>query len=59
VLAQRQRDFRLGLAGAEMQVIEIIGDRLVEWRQFRVDEKVMVSGIVQVFGRRSDGLSTR
>ena len=28
VLAERQRDLRFGLAGAEMQVVEVVGDRL-------------------------------
>ena len=41
VLAERQRDLRFGLAGAEMQVAEVVGDRLVHRRQLRVSGAVL------------------
>ena len=40
-----QRDLRLGLATAKMNVVEIAWDRLIERRQLGVDEKVMMTGI--------------
>jgi hypothetical protein len=54
VTARRQRDFRLGLAGAKMKMIEIVGNRLVERRQIGVDQKVMVSGVGFVEACRRD-----
>ena len=39
VRAERQRNLRLGLPGAEMQVIEIVRDRLVERRQLEIDQE--------------------
>jgi len=41
MLAERQRDLRFGLPGAEMQVIEIVGDRLVHRRQLGVSGAVL------------------
>ena len=38
-----KRDFCLGLAGAEMQMIEIVGNGLIEWGQLGVDQEVMVT----------------
>jgi len=43
--AGTQGELGLGLASAEMQVIEIVGDRLVERRQADIDQKVMMPGI--------------
>jgi len=45
VLSCGQRDLRLGLATAKMNVVEIAWDRLIERRQWGVDEKVMMTGI--------------
>ena len=38
VLARLERNLRFGLAGAEMQMIEVVGNRLVERRQLGVDQ---------------------
>jgi len=52
--AGRQRDRRLGLAGAEMQMIGVVWNRLVERRQRRIDQKMVVPGIGSVdAGRRN------
>ena len=39
----RQRDLGLGLTGAEMQMIEVVRDRLVEGRQIAVDQEMVVA----------------
>ena len=54
VLAERQRDLRLGLAGTKMKVIKIVRDRLVERRQFGVDEQVMMPGVRLIEAGRRD-----
>ena len=43
--AKRQVDRRFGLAGPEMQMIEVVRDRLIEWRERLVDDHVMVARI--------------
>ena len=43
VQAERQVD--LGLSGPEMHMIFIVRDRLIERRQIRVDQKMMMAGI--------------
>ena len=48
VLAVLERDLGLGLAGAEMQVVEVARDRLVERRQVGVDQQVMMAGVLAV-----------
>jgi len=50
-----ERNLRLGLAGAEVKVIEIVGNGLIERRQLRVDEQVVMTRIVmlQAGGRNS------
>ena len=40
-----QRNFRLRLTGAKVQVILIAGNGTVETRQFRIDDDVMMSSI--------------
>ena len=40
-----QCDFHLGLTAAKMNVVEIARNRLIERRQFGIDEKVMMTGI--------------
>ena len=40
-----QRDLRLRLTGAKVQVILIAGNGTVETRQFRIDDDVMMSGV--------------
>ena len=52
VLSCGQRNLRLGLSGAEMNVVEVGGDRLIDWRQRSVDEKVMMTGIRPDSSRR-------
>ena len=43
VLAVLERDLGLGLAAAEVKVIEVVRDRLVERGQLGVDQQVMVA----------------
>ncbi len=45
VRAQLQLDRCLGLAGAEVQMIEVVRNRLVERRQWSVDQQMVMSGI--------------
>jgi len=45
VRSRLERDLGLGLAGAEVEVIEVVGDRLVERRQLGVDQQVVMSRI--------------
>ena len=42
--SKRKRDLCLGLPRSEVQVIEVIGNGLVQRRQRRVDQKMVVSG---------------
>jgi hypothetical protein len=51
MFAWLQGDFLLGLAGSEVQVIEIAGDRLVERRRRRVDQEMMMAGVRLVHAR--------
>ena len=55
VRSRLKRNLRLGLAGAEVEVIEIVGNGLIERRQLRVDEQVVMTRIVmlQAGGRNS------
>jgi hypothetical protein len=43
MLAVFERNLGLGLAAAEMKVIEVIGDRLIERGQFGIDQQVVVA----------------
>ena len=43
VLAVLERNLGLGLAAAEVKVIEVIRDRLIERRQLGVDQQVMMA----------------
>jgi len=45
VRSKRERDLRLGLSRSEVQVIEVIGNRLVQRRQWRVDHEMVVARI--------------
>ena len=54
VLARRQRHLGFGLAGAEMQVIEVVRQRPVERRRRHVDDQVVVAGILPVEPGRGD-----
>src|SRR3984893_10341871 len=45
MLAERKRDLRLGLSRSEVQVIEVIRNRLVQRRQRGVDHEMVVGGI--------------
>ena len=52
--APRQGDGRFGLAGAEMQVVFVVRNRLIQGRQPRVDKQMVMSGIRLVHaGRRN------
>ncbi len=54
VAPRREGDGRLGLASAEMQVVFIVGDRLVERRERRVDQEMVMSGIRLLDSGRGD-----
>jgi hypothetical protein len=54
VPAERERHRRLGLAGAEVQVLEVVRDRLIERRQFGIDDEMMVPGVGIGQPRRRD-----
>ena len=43
VRARLERNFGLGLTGTEMQVIEVVWNRLIEGRQCGIDQQVMVT----------------
>ena len=53
VAAFRQGHGGFGLAGAEMQVVLIVRDRLIERRQRRIDEKMVMSRVRLVHAGRS------
>jgi hypothetical protein len=40
-----QDDFRLGLAGSKVQMIEVVGNGLIERWQLCVDQQVVMTGI--------------
>src|SRR5688572_12482969 len=48
VLTRFERDFRLGLAGTEMQMIEVIWNRLVEGWQLGIDQQMMMARILPI-----------
>src|ERR1700735_3100934 len=54
MLASRQGDGRLGLAGAEMEVVFVVRNWLIEGRQLRVDQEMVMSGIRLVHAGRSN-----
>ena len=54
VAAFRQGHGGFGLAGAEMQVVLIVRDRLIERRQRRIDEKMVMSRVRLVHAGRSN-----
>ena len=43
VLARRQGDIGFSLAGAEMQMLKVVGYFGVEWGRRRVDDQVMMT----------------
>src|SRR5579862_7066524 len=45
VFARRQLDAHFGLAGAEMEMVLVVRDRLIERRQVRVDDEMVMPGI--------------
>ena len=59
VLAGRKLDLRFGLPGAEVKVVEVVRDRLIEWRQRHIDEDVMMSGVLPVRTRGRDAHATQ
>ena len=54
VLAGRQRDLGFGLAGAEMQMLEVVRDFGIERRRRRVDDQVMMARIGAIGTCRRD-----
>ena len=54
VPAGRERDLSFGLAGAKMQMVEVGGNCLAEWRQRGIDDQVVMTriGLVDA-GRRN------
>ena len=45
VHTERQGNLRFGLARAEMEVIGVAGNRLIERRQRRIDQEMVMAGI--------------
>src|SRR5690242_6301752 len=43
--SRRQREFDFRLAAAEMEVVLVVGNRLVEGRQVRVDQEVVMTRV--------------
>ena len=54
VLPGLQRHLGFGLAGAEVQMVEVARNRLVERRQIGVDEQMMMARIFPIRARRRD-----
>ena len=54
VRSGREREFSFRLAAAEVQMVLVIGDRLVERRQVRVDQEMMVTRVGPLGSRRRD-----
>ena len=52
MLARLERHLRLGLAAPEVQVIEVVGDRLIKRRQIGVDQEMMMTRIGAIRPRR-------
>ena len=48
MLAMLERNLSLALPAAEMEMIEVIWDRLIERRQFGVDKQMMMAGIFAI-----------
>ena len=57
--ARRKRDRRFGLAAAEVEMVLVIRDRLVERRQIRVDQEVVVAAVGSVGACRRDAHSVQ
>ena len=54
VRARWQLDHGFGLAEPEMQVMAVVRDRLVQRRQRRIDQQVMVAGVLYADTSRRD-----
>ncbi len=54
VLPWSQRDLSLGLAGAEMQMIEIVGNGLIERWKLGVDQQMVMTRILTIRACRRD-----
>ena len=52
MVAGRQRDFRLGLGAAEMQMVEVARDLPIKCRKRRIDQQVMMSAVGLAGARR-------
>jgi hypothetical protein len=51
VRARLERNLGLALPGAEVKVVEVVGNRLVERRQLRVDEQMVMTRVLAVRGK--------
>ena len=54
VFAGRQRHLGLGLAGAEMQMVEVVRNGLIQRGQVGVDQKMVVPGVRAIRACRRD-----
>jgi hypothetical protein len=45
VVSSGERHFRFGLTSPEMQMVEVVPDRLIQWRNLSVDQQMMVARI--------------
>src|SRR5262249_25414691 len=54
VRSRAEIHLRLGLPGAVMQVVEVVGDGLIERRQVGIDQQVMMAGVRAVGAGRGD-----
>ena len=52
MLPRGQVDFSLGLAGAKMQVVEVVWNRFIQRRQIGIDYQMVVSRIRSIGPRR-------
>ena len=54
MVAGLERDFRFGLSGAEVQMVEVARDRLIERRQIGVDQQMVMAGVLAIRSRGRD-----
>ena len=52
MVSGRQRDFRLGLGAAEMQMVEVARDLAIKRGKRRIDQQVMMSAVGLAGARR-------
>jgi hypothetical protein len=54
MLTRRELDMRFTLAGAEMEMVEIVWNRLVERRHLDIDQEMVMARILLLRARRRD-----